>query len=339
MNRRRWLNLAGQTGLAGLLPCCAPSARNQAVNLAAVDRLGGMGYGVWQGGRRIRGRETSRPIPSLSITKAFAALAIVRAVDEGWIKLDRPLGYIIPEWRADARKSSITVRMLVNQTAGFSSGVAELYRGRIQDKGRVAISLPLVDPPGACFRYGPASDEILAEILRRHLRERGSNTEIFLRELMGRIGISSSDWRKDLEGKYYLSTGAEFSVSDLGRLGRLVAKLAKGSNSAGLKSDVFLDLASPRAANPMVAAGLWWNRNASKPGAFSIEPERNLDAVRPPSSWQRACLGSDIDPEWLAMVGSGGKRVYILPSRDLVIARLDRAKSWNDEAFLRAVSA
>ena len=325
--------------MAALVQGCGASTRHETVNLAEVDRLGGYGYGVWQGGRRIGGREAGSPIPSLSITKALAALAVVRAVGEGWLELDQPLGEIIPEWRSDARKAGITVRMLVNQSAGFSSGVAELYRGRIQDKGRVAISLPLIDPPGACFRYGPASDEILAEVLRRHLRERGSTTEIFLRELMGRVGISSRDWRKDLEGKYYLSTGAEFSVRDLGRLGQLVAKLAKGNNAAGLKSDVFRDLASPRAANPMVAAGLWWNRNASKPGAFSLEPERNLDAVRPPSSWQLACLSNGIDPEWLAMVGSGGKRVYILPSRELVIARLDRAKSWNDASFLRAVNA
>lgn len=304
-----------------------------------MDRLGGVSYGVWKGGRWIGGREPDKRLPSLSITKALAALAVVRAAGEGWIELDRPLVGTIPEWRSDAQKSRITVRMLVNQTAGFSSGVAELYRGRIQNKGRAAISLPLVDPPGACFRYGPASDEILAEVLRRKLRERGSTTEIFLHEVMGRIGISSKDWRKDLEGNYYLSTGAQFSVRDLGRLGQLVAKLAKGNNGAGLKSDVFRDLASPRAANPMVAAGLWWNRNASKPGAFSLEPERNLDAVRAPSSWQLACLGNDIDPGWLAMVGSGGKRVYVLPSLDLVVARLDRATQWNDAAFLRAVSA
>ena len=103
--------------------------------------------------------------------------------------------------------------------------------------------------------------------------------------------------------------------------------------------DVFRDLASPRAANPMVAAGIWWNRNAAKALSFSIQPERHIDAVRPPSFWQLACLGADLDPGWLAMVGSGGKRVYVLPSRELVIARLDRTAGWNDGAFLRSISA
>ena len=47
-------------------------------------------------------------------------------------------------------------------------------------------------------------------------------------------------------------------------------------------------------------------------------------------------MGTGVDPGWLAMVGSGGKRVYVLPSHDLVIVRLDRAARWNDAAFLRA---
>jgi CubicO group peptidase (beta-lactamase class C family) len=339
MKRRRWLGLAGRTGLAALLPGCASTTDRGRISPAAAERLGGDGYGIWQDGRLIGGRDVWRRMPSLSITKALAALAVVRAAGEGWIELDRPLGGTLPEWRADAGKRRVTVRMLVNLTAGFPSGVPALYRGRIQDKGRVALALPLVDPPGERFRYGPASDEILAEVLRRHLRERGSTTEIFLREIMGSIGISSPDWRKDLAGKFYLSTGAEFSVQDLGRLGQVVAKLANGNNAAGLEAGVFRDLALPRAANPMVAAGIWWNRNAAKAGAFSIEPERNIDAVRPPSFWQLACLGTNLDPGWLAMVGSGGKRVYVLPSRDLVVARLDRAASWNDGAFLRSISA
>jgi len=337
MNRRQWLTLTSHAGLAAWLPGCA-SVATQEINSSTADRLGGVGFGIWQNGRWIGGRNPDRRMPSLSITKALAALAVVRAVGEGWIELDRPLVNILPEWRKDEGKRRITARMLVNQTAGFPSGVAALYRGRIRDKGRVAVALPLTDPPGTRFRYGPASDEVLAEVLRRHLRERGSSTEDLLHDLMGRIGLSSPNWRKDLAGKFYLSTGAEFSVRELGRLGQVVGNLASGKNAAGLQAEAFLDLASPRSANPMVAAGLWWNRNAAKSGAFSIEPERNIDAVRPPSFWSRACLGPNSDSGWLAMVGSGGKRVYILPSHDLVVARLDHACSWNDSAFLRAIT-
>ncbi|MGL4399887.1 MAG: serine hydrolase domain-containing protein [Luteolibacter sp.] len=336
MKRRTWLTLAGSAGWAALLAGCA--SPESGIDPAAAERLGGEGYGIWKNGKWRGGRNPNHRMPSLSITKSLAALAVVRAVGEGWIELDRPLADVIPEWRADAGKRRVTVRMLVNQTAGFSSGVAALYRGPIPDKGRVVIALPLVDPPGERFRYGAASSEILAEVLRRILRKRGTTPEAFLTEVMGEIGITSPDWRKDLAGNFYLSTGTQFSVRDLGRLGQVVAKLAAGEDTAELDSGIFRDLASPRAANPMVGCGIWWNRNASQPGAFAIEPERNLDEVRPPSFWRLACLGPDLDPDWLAMVGSGGKRVYVLPSRGLVVARLARSNGWNDGAFLRAVS-
>jgi CubicO group peptidase (beta-lactamase class C family) len=339
MKRRQWLNQAGLAGLSAMMPACSSSPRLDEINAAAAERLGGEGYGIWKGGRWNGGRRPDGRMPSLSITKSLAALAVVRGTQEGWLQLDRPLDRVLPEWRADAEKRRITVRMLVNQSAGFPSGVANLYRGEIQNKGKIAIALPLVDAPGTRFRYGPASSEILAEILRRSLRARGSTTEAFLHDMMREIGISSPDWRKDLTGNYYLSTGAQFSLKDLGKLGQVIAKLASGNDAAGLQSAVFLDLASPRGANPMVSAGIWWNRNAARKGALSIEPERNIDDVRPPSFWQLASLAADLNPEWLAIVGSGGKRIYVLPSQDLVIARLDRSTSWNDAEFLRAISA
>ena len=339
MKRRDWLRLAGGAGWAALGGGCGATDESARIDLPAAERLGGDGYGIWHGRRLVGGRNLGLRQESFSITKSLAALAVVRATGEGWLELDRPLGEVLPEWCADPRKCRVTVRMLVNQSAGFPSGEAALYRGRIRDKGQAAVSLPIIDPPGECFRYGPTSSEILAEVLRRKLRRHGSSTEELLSEVMRRIGIGSPDWRKDEGGKFYLSTGAQFSVADLGRLGQTVARLACGDNTAGLKAEVFLDLAAPRPANPMVAAGIWWNRHAEQSGAFPIEPERHLDMVHPPSFWRLACLGTDIDPGWLAMVGSGGKRVYVLPSRELVVARLGHAKSWNDGAFLRALTA
>lgn len=340
MTRREWLQLAGCAGIVALAPgCAARAAARREIDFAAVARLGGEGYGVWQNGRRVAGRNLDLRRPSLSITKSLAALAVVRAIGDGWLTLDGSLTELIPEWRNVAGKNRITIRMLVNLTAGFTDGVAALYRGRIADKGKVALALPLVSEPGTQFRYGPASDEILAEILRRAARPHGKTTENLLAELMGRIGISSPAWRQDAGGKCYLSTGAEFSVNDLGRLGTTIAKLAAGSDTAGLSSTIFRDLAAPRAANSMFSAGIWWNRQASRPSAFSAPPERNIDAPRSPSFWQNASLAAGVDPGWLALVGSGGKRVYALPEQGLVIARVSRTNGWDDGAFLRAVTA
>ena len=340
MNRREWLRLAGTSTFAGLSGC-APSSPGGGgpvvISPGTKQRLGSAGaagYGVWQNGRTLESDNLGKQLGSLSLTKSIAALAVVRAAGEGWLSTDSPLTDILPEWRSDAAKARITLRMLVNQSAGFAPSPGPLYRGKIHDKGRVAISLPLLDPPGSRFRYGPACWEILGEILHRKLTAQGSTLEKFIDSVAGRIGMRSPDWRKDGLDRYYLSTGAEFSVRELGKLGRTIGRLMRGDNNAGLDAAIFRDLSSPRAANPMFSAGIWWNRNARRGGAVTVEPERVLDGVRDPGFWSRACLSATEDPEWLALVGSGGKRVYVLPEKDLVIARLGRTYGWNDGAFL-----
>lgn len=342
MNRREWLGLSGIFALSGLSGCrsVTSSGTGDPISADTLRRLasgGASGHAVWQGGRLLESKNLGAELGSLSITKAVAALAVVRATAEGWLSLDRPLTDMVPEWSSDPSKSRITARMLVNQSAGFAPSVAPLYRGKIQDKGQIAISLPLVDPPGIRFRYGPACWEALAEILQRGLQKNGSTLEKFIDRVTGRIGIRSSNWRKDGKDRYYLSTGAEYSVKELGNLGRTIGRLVRGQNDAGLDAGIFQDLASPRSANPMFGAGIWWNRNASRRDATAVEPERVLDGIYDSGFWSRACLSPHVDASWLAIVGSGGKRVYVMPESDLVIARLGRAYGWNDGAFLESL--
>lgn len=344
MDRREWLRFAGGCLAFGGLSSCASTGTSRAdrvsIPSSTTQRLssaGASGYGIWQSGRLIESNNLGSELGSLSLTKSIAALAVTRAAGEGWLRLDEPLTDVLPEWRGNPSKARISVRMLVNQTAGFAPSPGPLYRGKIPDKGRVAISLPLVDAPGSRFRYGPASWEILAEVLHRKLSANGSTLEKFIDKVTSRIGLRSPDWRKDGKERYYLSTGAEYSVRELGKLGRVIGRLAQGKNDAGLDAAIFRDLSSPRGANPMFGAGIWWNRNAAQAGAMAVEPERVLDGIHDPLFWSRACLSPRIDQRWLALVGSGGKRVYVLPEKDLVIARLGRAYGWNDGAFLESL--
>lgn len=350
MDRREWLRfMAGCLTVTGLSGCGAigniSGRNNQSTTLkisASTKKqllsANAAGYGIWQHNQIIDSVNLGREIGSLSLTKSIAALAVTRAVGEGWLTLDTPLTDIIPEWRRDSGKSRVTVRMLVNQTSGFAPSPGPLYRKNLSDKGNTAISLPLIDAPGTRFRYGPASWEIIGEILNRKLTSQGSSLEKFVDRLTNRIGLRSAHWRKDGKEHYYLSTGAEYSVRSLGKLGHAIGSLTRGENHAGLNASIFRDLASPRNANPMFGAGIWWNRNAKRPGAMAVEPERVLDGVRDPSFWSRACLSPRISDGWLALVGSGGKRVYVLPEQDIVIARLGRAYGWNDGAFLTGVN-
>ncbi len=298
---------------------------------------GAKGWAAWRGSRRVAAWNSGERGPSLSITKALAAIAATRAAGEGLLSDNEAVASTIDEWRGDRVKTQITVLMLLQQTAGLEAGVAALYRDPA-DKGRAAVGLRVIDPPGSLFRYGPACWEVLAEMLHRKLVGRGETLEKFLhRAVMQPIGLSSPDWRSDRKGRFFLSTGAELGVEDLGRLGRALGALLRGENVAELDAGIFARMIRPSAANPMFGGGIWRNSNACKASAFSIEVEDALDPPRPASFWSRACLSRRQSAGMVALIGSSGRRVFIWPSEDRVVARLGRASSWRDAPFLNAL--
>ena len=94
-------------------------------------------------------------------------------------------------------------------------------------------------------------------------------------------------------------------------------------------------LANGTPQNGMYALGFWLNRSASVRGAREIDVEDSLDPCPRGSFWRNGCLSLSAPAELLAMIGSGGQRVYIVPSRQLVVIRLARGGRFSDAEFLR----
>lgn len=299
---------------------------------------GGRGWAAWSGGRRVAAWNPGAEGPVLSITKVLAALAAANAAGEGWLSPGEKVAATIPEWSGDVRKSRVTVLMLLQQTAGLEAGVAALYRNPA-DKGRNAIALRAVDEPGSVFRYGPACWEVLAELMQRKLSARGESLEGFLqRAVMSPLGLGSPKWRSDGKGRFFLSTGAELSVGELGKLGRAIAGLLRGESAGGIDAGHFGTMTRPSALNPMFGGGLWRNIHARKSGAVEIEAENVLDPPRGPEFWKSACLSRKHPADLVALIGSSGRRVFIWPSQDRVVARLGVAATWKDRPFLDALA-
>lgn len=304
---------------------------------ARARGAGGRGWAAWSGGRRVAAWNPAAEGPVLSITKALAGLAAARGAGEGWLAPGEKVAATLREWSGDSRKSRITVLMLLQQIAGLEAGVAALYRNPA-DKGRHAVALRAVDEPGHVFRYGPACWEVLAEWMHRKLVARGESLEGFLhRAVMAPLGLSSPQWRSDGKGRFFFSTGAELSVEELGRLGRAIAALLRGENAGGIEARHFAVVTRPSAVNSMFGGGLWRNVHARMPGAMEVEVEDSLDPPRTSAFWKSACLSKRQPAELVALVGSSGRRVFIWPSQDRVVARLGVAGTWQDRPFLDAL--
>ncbi|MEI7927717.1 MAG: serine hydrolase [Verrucomicrobiales bacterium] len=340
LTRRDWLKLS-TSGLAGSICGCgvtfsSSSPRSAPPILSGIAAgFGGKGWGLWEGRSRIAGSNLNASGPILSITKTLAGLAVARAVSSGLLRLDERLADTFPEWKNDAAKSRITPRMLLQQTSGLEAGSSALYHRPLTDKGKVALSLRIVDAPGSQFRYGPSHWEVLAEFLQRKL---GSESlEHFIsRNVMGPIGLHSHKWRADLRGRFFLSTGAELSVEDLGKLGRTLAKLLRCERSDGFDPGIYSDVTKASAANPIFGGGLW--KNIRVGSGHAVEIEDALDPPRSSSFWSGACLSKRHPADLVALIGSSGQRVLIWPGKDQVFARLGRSTKWKDGPLLESLA-
>lgn len=309
-------------------------------SLDAVDVVvrgnGCRGWAAWEHGSLRKSWRTQERGGILSITKVLASLACAKAAGEGWLGADEKVASTISEWQRDAGKEAVTVRMLLQMTAGLEDGAKVLYRRDIADKGAVAIGLRMVDAPGSQFRYGPACWEVLAELLHRKAVASGETLEKFLhRGVMQPMGLHSREWRSDGKGRFFLSTGAELTVTDLGRLGRALLELLSGRDVAGIAAGDFRVMTKSSSANPIFGGGLWYNRNAGS--GRPVEIEDVLDPPKDAGFWRSACLSNRQPSSMVALIGSVGQRVFIWPDEGKLVARLGFSGSWKDLPLMAVV--
>ncbi len=310
--------------------------------LAAAERYsceqGGQVLLVRQYGRTLRessarGDSVDQPRPVLSITKSLVALAFLAAQSDGLLRLDEPAGRTLTEWR-DAR-AKITLRELLSQTSGLAPGYDAIYgpRGRA-DKTRFALALPLVNPPGTRFDYAPGNYELLAEILRRKLLPRGQDPVAYLQaRVLAPIHVRPADWRRDRKGRPFFSAGAILSARDLAAVGEFLLRRGRVWILPVLPAAAIDAALRGSEANSMYGLGFWLNANAPSADALSIEG--TLGADRPPAAWRASCLAPAAPPDLFALVGSGGLRCYVVPSRQLVVVRFGNGANFRDDEFLR----
>ena len=123
------------------------------------------------------GRAVTAQTPFMigSVTKSFTALAIMQLVEAGRVELDAPVQQYLPWFRvADPQASAqITVRHLLNQTSGFSTGsgmqedlASDLSDAAIEAAVRRLADDPLAHAPGTVYEYSNVNYNILGLIVQ-----------------------------------------------------------------------------------------------------------------------------------------------------------------------------
>jgi len=309
----------------------------QAVD-AAFDPPAGMTAAfvvTWKGriiGERYGEGVTARtPLESWSMGKSLTATLMGILIKQGVYDLWQPAP--IPEWQgagdprakiriADILRMSSGLRIRAPQDPDYdSSGPYPdhlyLYTGGV-NSFHYAATRPLQWPPGAVGRYRNTDPVLINYLVRLGVEKRGEEYLSFpQRALFDKIGIRTMVMETDPFGNF-LTQGYEFaSGRDWARLGNLY--LQDGVwNGVRILPEGYVKFVSTLAPaweadkRPIYGAFFWINGD----GAFPVPRDA------------------------FYMSGAGGQTTLIIPSHDLVVARLGhyRGSATGTEAFKRSLA-
>lgn len=125
------------------------------------------GYGRDSAGAAVTERT---PMRVASLTKAFTAMAVMIAVEDGVIDLDRPVVEQLPDFRTgDSRSDRITVRHLLNQTSGLADSTVDIRATESADSLEQYVATlrtaRLAAEPGTRWAYSNVNYNLAARLV------------------------------------------------------------------------------------------------------------------------------------------------------------------------------
>ncbi len=254
---------------------------------------------------------------------------------------------MVEGWRSSPQKSKITLFHLLHRTSGLKQfgvgrGPAPAYEE--------ALAAPIVESPGEKFRFGYADVQALGAVLERTDAKRTDAKSPMMKErLFLPLGIPGGRWlwvSQNSESEtsagspqapplsMRLYDGAHLTARHLGRIGQM---LLQGGQWKGKTITENLDLLTePTQASPGYGAGVWLNvpldsiPQAQFERFWSQVPESILLAHD-----KKRLIYDGAPPQMHMAAGRYNQRLYVLPSKEMVIVRLGRAnRTWSDAEFL-----
>lgn len=249
-----------------------------------------------------------------SCSKSIVALLYGIALRQGKVPApEAALFSMFPEYADLAGKdgrSRLTIHHALTMTMGIDWDEtsfpyvdprnAETAMDNAPDRYRYVLECPVVDTPGAHWRYCGGATALLARMISKGS---GRSLHEFAREnLFDPLGIGPTEWATGADGEPYAASGARMSVRDLSRIGSLMLRGGEHGGRSIVPSEWIT-----RCTTPMVSAdelrryGYQW---------FILDV-----AFGKPRGWAAGRL----ERMWMAQ-GEGGQRLFIIPALQLVIA-------------------
>lgn len=307
-----------------------PAAVRQAAKYSREHR--GTSFLVIQNGKTLleeyhRGAGADTPQRIYSGTKAFWNLAALAAMEDGLLSLDEPVANTISSWGNDPRKSRVTIRQLLDFSAGLAPGFG-MQVNEYADRDQTALRLPMVAEPGRAFIYGPSALQVFHQLLKRKLGNK-SPTSYLERRVLRRLHLGPQRYLEDRAGNPLLAAGFVLTARQWSKMGELVLDHGRPV----VRPESLEQSWHGSEANRAFSLG-WWN-NRTAPNGREFDFEDMLTPKWQHQDWRNACLCRDAPSDLVACIGSGYQRLYVIPSLSLIVVRQGSGGKFSDARFLR----
>ena len=239
-----------------------------------------------------------------SISKSVVSLLVGIAIDRKLIPgPDAPVFGFFPEYAElrTAEKERILVRHLLSMSAGLAWNETIPYTNPANsevrmifaaDPYRFVLEQPVAAAPGETFNYSGGATALLGRIVEK---ASGKPLEAFAREaLFEPLGIGDLEWVTMPNGAPAAASGLRLRPRDLAKLGHLL--LARGQ----------------------------WNGRQVVPAAWiEASTAAHIEAIDFLFYGYQWWLGRSLierrEVAWVAGLGLGGQRLFVVPALDLVV--------------------
>ncbi|MCX6279223.1 MAG: serine hydrolase [Bacteroidetes bacterium] len=237
---------------------------------------------------------------SWSIAKSFNNALVGILVNDGLLSLDRKAG--IPAWQSDER-NKITLNNLLqmesglewNEDYGNRSDVTMMLYGS-SDFAGFALNKRLSHPPGSFWYYSSGTANIIDLVIRRCFNSDAAYYDFAPRRLFNKTGMSDVVFETDPSGLLAGSSYIYATARDYGRFGMLYLRNGVLNGERLLPEGWVNYTATPAAhSKGRYGASFWLN-------GVRVYPDAPGDMF--------FCNGHD------------GQRIFIIPSKDLVVVVL-----------------
>jgi CubicO group peptidase (beta-lactamase class C family) len=276
------------------------------------------------------GHSAESPHMLASGTKSFVGVMAMAAVEDKLLKLDERVSETITEWKADSRKSRITISQLLHLVSGLGGGTL----GRPPAYAD-AIASTVDYEPGTKFQYGPTPFQVFGEVMRRKLLvKKEGPLEYLKRRILDPIGLKISFWQRGTDGNPHLPSGAFLESREWAKFGVFLKNGGKW-NGKQIISKKLLDLCYVGSkVNPAYGLTFWLNAAG---GESQDEDESGAQRVPETTRISRNGIYANGPGDLVMAAGAGQQRLYIIPSLDLVIVRQGRLSRFRDAEFLARI--